>query len=328
MASNRTVYAISAVIVATATMYGICHRKQRAQQLSDEESYARALSLLGAAPMMAQADHVHDLRRAWFVAWHRKLFGDKGPKIIHVAGTNGKGTTCNLLRNALVGLGYNVGLFSSPHLHSPCERIQVGVQSVPWRTLAALTERHALDMQPWMVPFDRFLVVALAHFASIQCDYIVLETGIGGLYDSTNYVEQPVACVITSISFDHCGLLGHTIAEIARQKAGIIKPSCEVAVTSMKQNPLALSELQAAATVAGVTLQQAEPSMRPQFSLSPLDAENAGLAEATLEGLGMNIASLDLSAPYRWPGRFEEMKVNGQVTPAPFLAAEEIQGFV
>ena len=264
--------------------------------------------------MVAQADHVHDLRRAWFVAWHLKLFGEKGPKIIHVAGTNGKGTTCNLLRNALVGLGYKVGLFSSPHMHSPCERIQVGVQSVPWHILAALTEEHALDMQPWMVPFDRFLVVALAHFASIQCDYIVLETGIGGLYDSTNYVERPVACVITSISFDHCGLLGHTIAEIARQKAGIIKPSCTVTVTSAKQNPIALSELRVAATSAGVVLQQAGPSTRTQFSSSPRDAENAGLAEATLEGLGMDISSLDLSAPYRWPGRFEEIKVDGQVT--------------
>jgi dihydrofolate synthase/folylpolyglutamate synthase len=263
--------------------------------------------------MVAQADHVHDLRRAWFLAWHRKLFGTGGPKVIHVAGTNGKGTTCNVLRNALVGLGHRVGLFTSPHIHSACERIQVGAQCVPWQVLASLVEQNVSHMQPWMVPFDRYLVIALAHFAHVHCDFIVLETGIGGLFDSTNYVERPVACVITSISFDHCGLLGHTIAEIARQKAGIIKPHCAVVVTSLAQNPTALLELEIAAAVAGVTLRQAGPSPDPRFAYSLLAAENAGLAEATLKGLGLNTAALDLNAPCRWPGRFEEIAVNGQV---------------
>jgi dihydrofolate synthase / folylpolyglutamate synthase len=307
-ANRRPVLAISAALVLGAVVW--IRRRQRHK--AAEASWASALGQLGAPPVGIPAGCVHDVRRAWFKAWHRKLFSSRpraSPcKFIHVAGTNGKGTTCNALRNGLVALGYRVGLFTSPHVHSPCERIQVGTEPVPWQTLADLTHTHASDMQPWMVPFDRYLVIGLSYFAAAGCDYVILETGIGGLLDSTNYVECPVACIITSISLDHCNLLGSTIGEIAQQKAGIIKPTCKVVVTSSSQHSVALQVLEMAAAAAGTRLVQATPSLDRRFTYSTVASENVGIVEATFKALELDVNGLDLSSPCRWPGRFEEIR--------------------
>jgi folylpolyglutamate synthase/dihydropteroate synthase len=146
-------------------------------------------------------------------------------KVIHVAGTKGKGSTVEYINSALTGCGYKVGVFTSPHLHTARERIKIGKQLINKDDFTKLAHISLADMKPlgWPVFFDFLLDVALQYFGQQQVDYVILETGIGGKYDSTNFVNAAAAAVITSISLDHQAILGDTVEEIAAQKAGIIK---------------------------------------------------------------------------------------------------------
>jgi dihydrofolate synthase/folylpolyglutamate synthase len=139
-------------------------------------------------------------------------------KFIHVAGTNGKGSTCSFIAHGLIQAGYRTGKFTSPHVLDITERITVN--DVP----IALERIPQLPSERW---FQTLWETALEHFVSEQVDYAVIETGIGGLYDCTNSIE-PVISVITKIGYDHMDLLGNTIEEIARHKAGIIKAGVPV----------------------------------------------------------------------------------------------------
>src|SRR5438093_6487060 len=149
-------------------------------------------------------------------------------RFIHVAGTNGKGSTCAMLESIYRAAGLRVGLFTSPHLVSFGERIQVN------RELISETEivRLVTEMQPLLKEFppaahptffEVVTVMALRYFAEEHCDLVIWETGLGGRLDATNIVT-PLASVITNIQFDHQNWLGNTLAEIAAEKAGIIKP--------------------------------------------------------------------------------------------------------
>jgi dihydrofolate synthase/folylpolyglutamate synthase len=138
-------------------------------------------------------------------------------KIIHVAGTKGKGSTVEYISAGLIGDKKNVGIFSSPHLHTARERIKHNRELISQSDMItsgtkALSLLEGLD---WAVIFDQLLATSLVYFGMKDVDYIVLETGIGGRYDSTNFVDNPAACVITSISLDHQTILGDTIEEIA-----------------------------------------------------------------------------------------------------------------
>ena len=143
-------------------------------------------------------------------------------KIIHVAGTNGKGTVCTLLTRTLTCAGYRTGLFVSPHLISPIERLQVnGVEITPKDFEHAVQTVCAAQTEPLNF-FELLTAAAFVYFAKQQVQYVVLETGLGGRKDPTN-VCMPVLSVITSIGLDHTQLLGSTLAQIAGEKAGIIK---------------------------------------------------------------------------------------------------------
>ena len=158
---------------------------------------------------------------------HRKY------KIIHVAGTNGKGSVSSMLTSALAALGYRVGLYTSPHILDFRERIRVCQPSphlIPkedvWNFVHQWQDTFDhLDMSF----FEITTAMALDWFASQEVDYVVLETGLGGRLDSTNIVT-PVLSVITNIGLDHCDLLGESLPEIAFEKAGIIKPKVQVVV--------------------------------------------------------------------------------------------------
>jgi folylpolyglutamate synthase/dihydrofolate synthase len=151
-------------------------------------------------------------------------------KVIHVAGTKGKGSTVEYLNAGLTGCGYKVGVFTSPHIHTARERIKIGRTLIDKDDFVRLAEVTLKELKPksWAVFFDLLLDMALQYFGEKQVDYIILETGIGGLYDSTNFIGQPAATIITSISYDHQAILGNTLEEIASQKAGIIKKSCQL----------------------------------------------------------------------------------------------------
>ena len=142
--------------------------------------------------------------------------------IIHVAGTNGKGSICYLTASVLQAAGYKSGLFISPHLYCPTERISVNGQQISKVSLQRLTEQVLAQEQEKLNFFEILTAVAFLYFAQKKVNYVVLETGLGGRKDPTN-ICHPSACVISSIGLDHCKILGDTLAKIAHEKAGIIK---------------------------------------------------------------------------------------------------------
>jgi len=149
---------------------------------------------------------------------------------IHVAGTNGKGSTCHLLAACLQKAGYKVGLFTSPHLVDLRERVKINGEMISQETVMSFVEK----IQPFMETFEPSyfeMNVALAFYAfqAYNVDIVVLETGLGGRWDSTNIVT-PLLSIITSIDYDHTDILGDTLAKIAYEKAGIIKENVPVLI--------------------------------------------------------------------------------------------------
>ena len=151
-------------------------------------------------------------------------------KAIHVAGTNGKGSTSHLIAAVLQASGYKVGLFTSPHLVSLTERIRVNGQPIPEADVAEFIEQNKdfLDtLQPSF--FETMTALAFAYFVREKVDIAVVEVGLGGRLDSTNVIT-PILSVITNIGLDHTEFLGNTLAKIASEKAGIIKPHIPVVI--------------------------------------------------------------------------------------------------
>ena len=149
---------------------------------------------------------------------HEKL------RAIHVAGTNGKGSTSHLIAAVLQAAGYKVGLYTSPHLVSLTERIRVNGVPIPESEVAQFVEKNRAfldEAQPSF--FETMTAMAFAYFVAQKVDFAVVEVGLGGRLDSTN-VLTPILSVITNIGLDHTEFLGNTLAKIAREKAGIIKP--------------------------------------------------------------------------------------------------------
>ena len=156
---------------------------------------------------------------------------EKKLKFIHIAGTNGKGSTAAMLASIMEKAGYRVGLYTSPFIDRFNERMQVNHQQIPDQTLANLTEyirpfADAMDDSP--TEFELITALAMEYFLREKCEIVVLEVGMGGALDSTNVIESPEAAVIAAMGLDHVRELGPTMADIARAKAGIIKPGCGV----------------------------------------------------------------------------------------------------
>jgi dihydrofolate synthase/folylpolyglutamate synthase len=268
-------------------------------------------------------------------------------RFIHVAGTNGKGSTCAMLESIYRAAGLRVGLFTSPHLVALGERIQVNRRVIPERQIARLVaEMQSLLAAGWgtrssinpvgdpargMVPhgpqdghtaplehptfFEVVTVMALRYFAEQHCDLVIWETGLGGRLDATNIVT-PLASVITNIQYDHQKWLGETLASIAAEKAGIIKPG--IPVLTATDAPAALQVI--AETARGkeaplTTLSPAEMERPPLDTLHlPLLGQhqrmNAAVAVATVRALAAQISVSEeviragLSR-VRWAGRLQ-----------------------
>lgn len=170
---------------------------------------------------------------------------EKDLKVIHVAGTNGKGSTSRYIYSVLKAEGYKVGLYTSPFLEVFNERIEMDGEYISDADLAAYTDRvlecvkvitQRGDQSP--TEFEVITALAFLFFKEKGADFVVLEVGLGGRGDSTNVVEKPLVSVIVSISFDHTDRLGNTIAEIAAEKAGIIKQGCPVVTSATDQEAL------------------------------------------------------------------------------------------
>ena len=156
---------------------------------------------------------------------------ERNLKVIHVAGTNGKGSVCTYLDAMLRAEGKRVGLFTSPHLVKPNERIVIDGEECSDEQFLSVFEKvmdvvRVMEADGLFHPtfFEFLFGMAVTAFADAGVEYAVLETGLGGRLDATNAVEAPVCSVITSIGWDHMALLGNTLEEIAAEKAGILKP--------------------------------------------------------------------------------------------------------
>ena len=195
--------------------------------------YARLpmFSRIGKAAYKADLDNTHALMR---MLDHPEA----GLKCVHVAGTNGKGSTSHMLASVLQEAGYRTGLYTSPHLKDFRERIRINGEMIPQEAVVAFVEKYQGHFEPIAPSFFEWTVaLAFDWFREQKTDIAVIETGLGGRLDSTNVVTPEVS-VITNIGWDHADLLGGTLEAIAGEKAGIIKPGVPV-VIGQAEGPIA-----------------------------------------------------------------------------------------
>jgi dihydrofolate synthase/folylpolyglutamate synthase len=274
----------------------------------------------------------------------QKLLGKLGhperklPPVVHVAGTNGKGSTCAFLRAIGEAAGRRVHVYTSPHLVRFHERIRLAGHLVTEEFLVAtLEEVEEVNGTDPITVFEIISAVALLLFSRVPADMLVLEVGLGGRYDATNVVQTPAVTAITSISMDHMDFLGDTLEKIAFEKAGIIRSG--VPCVTGRQNPAALGVISACAAALGTTLlaRDAEWRIEPtsdghlyqdakgRLALPPLalrgahQPDNAGIAVAAMRAWNpiwlTDRAIAHGVATAEWPARMQ--RLGGALVPPP-----------
>jgi dihydrofolate synthase/folylpolyglutamate synthase len=303
------------------------------------EDYILSFTDYEKIPGIAYTSANYDLRRM------EKLLQPLGnphleTKTVHIAGTKGKGSTAAMISQALIAAGYKTGLFTSPHLHTLRERIKINDTMISEADFAALVTKLKPIVEKVnkeaaygeLTTFEILTAVVFAYFNNSQVDFQVLEVGLGGRLDATNVVKADV-CVITSLNLDHTEILGDTVAKIAAEKAGIIKPSC-IVVSSPQVSEAAkvirqVCQQQGARLIQvgeDITWQKTGGDLHLQaltvkgktgnYDLAiPLlgdhQLENAATALAALEALvclGAKISAQDIAQGFgqvSWPGRLQ-----------------------
>jgi len=264
---------------------------------------------------------------------------------VHIAGTKGKGSTSAMIASVLAASGYRTGLYTSPHLHTFRERIQVDSRLIAEEEFAGIVEGLRPEVEAVnrlgglgeLTTFEILTALAFVYFKERGVDFQVLETGLGGRLDATNVVK-PEVCIITSISFDHTEVLGHTLAQIAVEKAGIIKPGGSV--VSARQSPEASAVIEKVCWERGASLIKVGEEVawrrnrfsdsgqsfqlkgtRGEYALTiPLlgehQLENAAVAVSALEVLadqGAKISPESIAkglSQVHWPGRLQILQHN------------------
>ena len=258
------------------------------------------------------------------------------PPVIHVAGTNGKGSTVAMLRAGLESTGARVHVYTSPHLARFNERIRIAGDLISEeRLLTALERCEDANGGAPITFFEVTTVAAFLTMAETPADWTLLEVGLGGEYDATNVIERPRLTVITPVSIDHQQYLGETLPEIAAAKAGILKPGCLGIVARQPADALAVIEARAARVLAplmveGQDWQVWEEHGRVAFQdagglldlpmprlIGAHQVENAGTAVAALRALGMDEAAC-VAALRRaeWPARLQRLRTGPLVEAA------------
>lgn len=266
---------------------------------------------------------------------------------VHIAGTDGKGSTAAMVTSVLTAAGYKVGLYTSPHLHSLVERIRIGLEPISRVELATLVGQawpavewvaeHGLYGEP--STFDFLTALAFVHFQNVGADFQVIEVGLGGRLDATNVV-QPLVCAITRINLDHVATLGETLEKIAAEKAGIIKPGTPVVVAPQAPEAAGvidrIAQERGAAAVNVASQMRSHPgSVGPSGQTFRLDGpnhtyevtlplvgdhqlDNAATAVAVAETMaeqGVEIEADDIVTglrDVRWPGRLQLLSYRGR----------------
>lgn len=250
----------------------------------------------------------------------------RGLQCVHIAGTNGKGSCAAMTAAVLQAAGYRTGLYTSPDLTGPWERVKVDGVDINLDDFARITERVKAACEGLDEPsyFEKMTAAAFLYFAERHCDYVVLETGLGGRLDATNIIETPAVSVIMPIGLDHTAVLGGTLSAVAGEKAGIIKPGCPVVCAPQPDEALAM--IKARCEVAGAPLHLVDItkihygpfSLEGQrFSYGDMadvdiallgrhQAENACAVIETARTLGLDEADIRAGlAAAKWPCRFE-----------------------
>jgi dihydrofolate synthase/folylpolyglutamate synthase len=254
------------------------------------------------------------------------------PPVIHVAGTNGKGSVIAFLRAMLEAAGHRVHVYTSPHLVRFHERIRLAGQLIDEAELVALLEEcEAANGGEPITYFEITTVAALLAFARHPADVVLLETGLGGRLDATNVVARPRLAVITPVSIDHVQYLGQTVADIAFEKAGILKPGVETVVAPQMADALAVIERQAAKVGAPLRRGGADWRFAAQGEgfrfesgagsrlcpkpalLGPHQIENAACAVACAERLAADFGLDETTIAtglrtVQWPGRMQRLQ--------------------
>lgn len=259
------------------------------------------------------------------------------PPVIHIAGTNGKGSTLAMIRAGLEGGGARIHAYTSPHLARFHERIYLAGSVIDEAALSALLDECVAANDGENITFFEITTcAALLAFSRVQADYTLLEVGLGGRLDATNVIETPALCVITPISVDHQQFLGETLPEIAAEKAGIIKRGVPVIVGPQHGDALAVIETRAAKLGAplivcgqhwsvseerGRMIYQDErglldlplPNLRGAHQL-----QNAGAALAALRHLGGGEATYEAATTRAiWPARMQKLRQGPLIDAAP-----------
>lgn len=263
---------------------------------------------------------------------------DRLPPVFHVAGTNGKGSTVAFLRAVLEAAGYKVHVLTSPHLVSFTERIRLAGKLIEEPYLVELLEEcEAANGEAPITFFEMAMAAAALAFSRTQADFLLLEVGLGGRYDATNIVAQPLASVITPVGMDHKEFLGDTVAKIAGEKAGIIKRGRPAIVSPQHPDALAVITAEAAGLDAPLSLggrdwsvallpegggfryRSAKADWRLPLPSLPGAHQlwNAGAALAALEAGGVaGIGEAKAAAGMRsaeWPARLQLLPEDGPI---------------
>ena len=257
-------------------------------------------------------------------------------KFVHIAGTNGKGSTLAFISTILTAAGYRTGRYISPVIYSYCEKIQVDGEYISTEAIATIIGilKKACDEmvaegfeQPTV--FEVETAMAFLYFLNEGCDIVVLETGMGGRDDSTNVIPSPLCAVITSISLDHVGILGNNLAEITECKAGIIKENTNVVLYSQSHEVMEIIEEKCKRECASFSITEPEKLIRKENNLNGQVFDYKEFIDITIHLLGayqLNNAAVALEVVRvlrtkgynisddavrkgmeltRWPGRFE-----------------------
>lgn len=263
------------------------------------------------------------------------------PPVIHVAGTNGKGSTTAFLRAMAEAAGLSVHVLTSPHLVRFAERIRIAGRLITDEALDALTDKlEAVNAGAPISFFEITTVLALQAFAETPADLCVIEVGLGGRFDATNIFDAPAVSVITPVDYDHLEMLGPELSKIAWEKAGVIKADRPVVCARQQDEALAVIEAEAEALGAPLTLVGRDADiwrergrlmvqagdrlldLPPPALPGPHQFDNAGLAALALLALGDPRITEEALArgveTAEWPGRFQRLKAGplGQLAGA------------
>ena len=262
---------------------------------------------------------------------------DDLPPVIHVAGTNGKGSTLAMIRAGLEGAGHRVHAYTSPHLVRFHERIRVAGRLIAEPDLSALlAECESANRGAPITYFEITTAAALLAFARTPADFCLLEVGLGGRLDATNVVARPALSVITPVALDHQQFLGERIEQIAAEKAGILKPGVPAVIGPQRALAREVIAERAAALGADLTVHGQDwqvwdergrliyQDLRGLLDLplpvlaGPHQLDNAGTAIAALRALGLDEAACEAAVTRaRWPARMQRLRQGPLVEAAP-----------